>query len=82
MTAAGDFGELLGAMAQADPVDVADMVALAGRTFGASDVVVYLVDFEQQVLEPVTDGSGEPATHPSEEVAPHCPAGPSSSARW
>jgi hypothetical protein len=73
MTADSDFGALLGAMARADPVDVADLVALAGRTLEASDVVLYLVDFEQQVLEPVTDGSGAPAAHPSEEVGTTLP---------
>jgi len=32
-----------------------DIVASAARDFGATDVVAYLVDFEQEVLEPLPD---------------------------
>lgn len=51
------FDGLVRAMGRADPADVADMVVSAAGAFGGTDVVLYLVDFEQQVLEPLADGS-------------------------
>ncbi len=62
-------------MAQtADPAAVADLVAAAARDFGASDVIAYLVDFEQLVLEPLPD-HGTHADVPAAEVVAATMAG-------
>ena len=50
-----DLVGVLRAAQAADPASVADLVAAAARDFGGSDVVAYLVDFEQLVLEPLPD---------------------------
>jgi hypothetical protein len=51
-------------MGRADPTDVPDMVAAAASQVSANDVVVYLVDFEQEVLQPLPD-------HAAHEEPPH-----------
>jgi serine phosphatase RsbU (regulator of sigma subunit) len=64
-----DFGGLIRAMRQADPGDVADMMSSASAELGGSDLVVYLVDFEQQVLEPLPDHSTHQEVAHTEEVS-------------
>ena len=56
-------------MRRADPADVGDAMASAAASFGASDLVLYLADFEQQVLEPLPDRSTHEELPHSEEVA-------------
>lgn len=57
-------------MAQgADPASVVDIVANAAHEFGATDVVGYLVDFEQEVLEPLPDRATHSEIPESEPVA-------------
>lgn len=46
-----------------------DIVARSAREFGATDVVVYLVDFSQTVLEPMPDRSAHADAPGPEEVA-------------
>jgi len=62
------FSGFVRAMKAADAVDVADMVIAAAAEFGGTDVVVYLVDFEQQVLEPLPDRSSHAEVPRPEEV--------------
>jgi serine phosphatase RsbU (regulator of sigma subunit) len=50
-----DHAVVLRAAQGADPASVVDIVASAAREFGATDVSAYLVDFEQEVLEPLPD---------------------------
>ncbi len=50
-----DLTAVLRAAQRADPAAVVDMLMVASRDFGAIDVVAYLVDFEQKVLEPLPD---------------------------
>jgi serine phosphatase RsbU (regulator of sigma subunit) len=63
-----DFASLLRAMRSADPTDVPDMVAAAASRVGGTDVVVYLVDFEEQVLQPLPDHSAHEEPSHVEEV--------------
>jgi Stage II sporulation protein E (SpoIIE) len=63
------FGGLVRAMRQADPADVPDMMMSAATELGGSDVVVYLVDFEHMVLEPLPDRSTHQEVTHSEEVS-------------
>jgi hypothetical protein len=55
-------------MGRADPADVPDMVAAAASEIGAGDVVVYLVDFEQEALEPLPDRAAHQELPRTEEV--------------
>jgi hypothetical protein len=64
-----DLGRLTRAMRRADPADVADLMASAVAELGGSDAVVYLVDFEQQVLEPLPDRSSHAELADSEEIS-------------
>jgi serine phosphatase RsbU (regulator of sigma subunit) len=50
-----DLAAVLRSTQGADPAAVVDALTVAARDFGASDVVVSLVDFEQKVLEPLPD---------------------------
>src|SRR5688572_7039208 len=50
-----DHAAVLRAAEAADPAAVVELVAAAASAFGATDVVAYLVDFEQLVLEPLPD---------------------------
>jgi serine phosphatase RsbU (regulator of sigma subunit) len=52
-----DHAAILRAAGTADPASIVELVANAATAFGASDVVAYLVDFEQEVLEPLPDHS-------------------------
>lgn len=53
----------------ADPGSVPDIVSRMGADIGASDVVVYLVDFAQRTLEPLPDRRSHADLPASEEVA-------------
>ena len=53
----------------ADPSSVAAILAVAARELSATDVVVYLVDFGQTVLEPLPDLHTHAEVSTSEEVA-------------
>ncbi len=64
-----DLVAVLRASEGADPAAVVDTIASAVRDFGATDVVIYLVDFEQQVLEPLPDRAAHAALPTGEEVA-------------
>lgn len=57
MTASSEFLGLIRAMGWADPSEVPDLLESGAGEFGGTDVVVYLVDFEQRVLEPLRGGS-------------------------
>jgi hypothetical protein len=48
-----DFGAALRLGQTGNPAGVADVIAGAAASIEATDVVVYLVDFEQRVLEPL-----------------------------
>lgn len=61
------FGGLVRAMRQADPADVPDMMTSGAAELGGTDVVVYLIDFEHMVLEPLPDRSThQEVAHPEE----------------
>jgi hypothetical protein len=60
---------LIRATREADPADAGDMMASAVAALGGTDAVVYLVDFEQQVLEPLPDRSSHAELAESEEVS-------------
>ena len=63
-----DLTGLIRAMNHADPADLSDMLVSAAAELRGVDVVVYLVDFEQQILEPLPDqGNHEEIPH-SEDV--------------
>ena len=53
----------------ADPAAIPDIVLRIAGEFGATDVVVYLVDFAQTTLEPLPDRSTHTEVPKSEEVA-------------
>jgi hypothetical protein len=50
-----DLGAALRAAQPADPGSIPDIVGSVASAFGATDVVVYLVDFGQATLEPLPD---------------------------
>jgi phosphoserine phosphatase RsbU/P len=52
----------------ADPGDVPGMLVAAVSELGATNLVVYLVDFEQRLLEPIRDQSAPSALAETEEV--------------
>lgn len=64
-----DFGAALRSAHLADPASIPDLVARAAADFGATDVVVYLVDFAQTVLQPVPDSDTHPGLSASEDVS-------------
>ncbi len=63
-----DVSAVLRAAQSADPASVVDLLSGAAREIGASDVVVYLVDFEQRVLEPLPDRTTHAELPKTEEV--------------
>jgi serine phosphatase RsbU (regulator of sigma subunit) len=69
MSSRMDLAAVLRAAQSADPAAVVDVLMVAARDFGASDVVAYLVDFEQKVLEPLPDRAAHADVPHSEEVA-------------
>ncbi len=52
-----DFGRALREARHANPASMPDILARSATEFGATDLVVYLVDFSQTVLEPMPDRS-------------------------
>jgi serine phosphatase RsbU (regulator of sigma subunit) len=64
-----NFAALLRAADGSDPTAIIDIVAVAARDVGATDVVAYLVDFEQLVLEPLPDRAAHADLPKTEEVA-------------
>lgn len=64
-----DFGTALRAAQTADPGSIPDVVLRVAAELGATDVVVYLVDFAQSTLEPIPDRSAHADLPQSEEVA-------------
>ncbi|MGH9301653.1 MAG: PP2C family protein-serine/threonine phosphatase [Acidimicrobiales bacterium] len=50
-----NLGQALREALQVDPAFIPDIVARAASGIGATDVVVYLVDFAQKTLEPLPD---------------------------
>jgi serine phosphatase RsbU (regulator of sigma subunit) len=63
-----EFAGLARSMRRADPAEVPDMMASAAAELGGTDVVLYLVDFEQQVLEPLPDRSTHREVAHAEDV--------------
>src|SRR4051794_5100595 len=61
-----DLASALRAAAAADPASVPDVLRQLATDIGATDIVVSLVDFSQQTLEPVPD-RGTHADAPSSE---------------
>jgi serine phosphatase RsbU (regulator of sigma subunit) len=64
-----DVRSVLRAARTVDPSAVVDIVAAAARDAGATDVVAYLVDFEQRVLEPLADRAPHADLPHTEDVA-------------
>jgi serine phosphatase RsbU (regulator of sigma subunit) len=64
-----DLRSILRDARAADPSGVIDLIAGAARDAGATDVVAYLVDFEQQVLEPLPDRAAHADLPQTETVA-------------
>ena len=64
-----DFGEALRAGRDANPASTPDILARAASSIGATDLVVYLVDFGQTVLEPMPDHSAHSEVAVTEAVA-------------
>lgn len=62
------FGGLLRAMAQADPADVVQLVTSVASAFEGWDLVLYLADFEQQILEPLGDRAVHAEVSHAEEI--------------
>ncbi len=56
-------------MRRADPSDVADAMSSAAAELGGSDLVLYVVDFEHQVLEPLPNRSAHEEVPHSEDVS-------------
>ncbi|HUS61293.1 MAG TPA: PP2C family protein-serine/threonine phosphatase [Acidimicrobiales bacterium] len=63
-----DLAAVLRAAQTTDPASVVTLVGAAARDIGASDVVAYVVDFEQRVLEPIPDHSAHADVPHVEEV--------------
>ncbi len=68
MTSPIDIQGALDAARSADPAAVVDIIDMAARAIGASDVSAYLVDFEQRFLEPLPDRSKHADLAGTEEV--------------
>ncbi|MHB8671045.1 MAG: PP2C family protein-serine/threonine phosphatase [Acidimicrobiales bacterium] len=64
-----DLGPALRTARTEDPASIPDLVLKVASELGATDVVVYLVDFAQNTLEPVPDRSAHAELPQSEEVA-------------
>ncbi len=69
MVFAIDFGAALRLARGADPAGVTDVLERAARGLRATDVVLYLIDFGQTVLEPLPDRSAHPDLPKAEAVA-------------
>ena len=68
MTGRIDLAAAMRTAQSADPADVVAVLTVAARDLGGSDVVAYLVDLEQQVLEPLPDGAAHAELPRTEEV--------------
>lgn len=68
------LGDALRAAQVADPSSITDIVRRVATGFGATDVVVYLIDFAQTTLQPLPDRSTH-ATVPSAEIVASTMAG-------
>jgi serine phosphatase RsbU (regulator of sigma subunit) len=64
-----DLGAGLRAAQTADPASIPDIVETVASTFGATDIVLYLVDFGQATLEPLPDRRSHADVPESEPVA-------------
>jgi len=64
-----DLRAALRAAQAADPASIPDIVEAVASTFGATDIVLYLVDFGQDVLEPLPDRRVHADLPASESVA-------------
>src|SRR5688572_7454589 len=64
-----DLGGALRRARAADPASVPEMLATAAAEFGGTDLVVYLVDFGQTVLEPLPDHSSHAELSAGESIA-------------
>lgn len=64
-----DLGTALRAAQNADPASIPDIVLRLAGDLGATDVVLYLVDFAQTTLEPVPDRSTHADVPHSESVS-------------
>lgn len=63
------LGAALRAAQGADPASIPDIVETVASTFGATDIVVYLIDFGQATLEPLPDRRAHADVPASEPVA-------------
>lgn len=63
------LGRALRLARNANPASMPTILATAAAEFGATDLVVYLVDFGQEVLQPMPDRSGEPSSLGPEAIA-------------
>jgi serine phosphatase RsbU (regulator of sigma subunit) len=60
-----DLASVARTLRRADPTEVPDVVASAAGELGGTDVVIYLVDFDQQTLHPLPDrGAHDELPHP------------------
>jgi serine phosphatase RsbU (regulator of sigma subunit) len=64
-----DLGEALRAAQKSDPASVPDIIEEVAAAFGATDTVLYLVDFGQTTLEPIPDRRTHAEMPQSEAVA-------------
>ncbi len=64
-----DFGTALRLARESDPAAVPEILAAAASGFGATDLVVYLVDFGQTTLEPLPDRASHADLPANEDVA-------------
>jgi len=70
MTERAELTSLVRAMGRADPADASEMLASAALELGGTDVVVYLLDFEQRILQPLPDRAAhDELPHPEEVEA-------------
>jgi serine phosphatase RsbU (regulator of sigma subunit) len=63
-----DLASVARALQAADPTDIPDVVSSAAGELGGTDVVVYLVDFDQQTLHPLPDRGAHDEVPCSEAV--------------
>jgi Stage II sporulation protein E (SpoIIE) len=61
--------DVLRAIQTADPADITEMVVAMATSLAATNVVVYLVDFEQRVLEPIADRAAHSELPQTEELS-------------
>ena len=64
-----DLGAALRAAQRADPGSIPDIVGSVASAFGATDAVLYLIDFGQATLEPLPDRRSHAEVPQAEAVA-------------